>query len=479
MYYESGRKLSMGKTYFSLSDNLNFNGKTIKIKANSTEPPIKEEKKGRAYFNADFQSRIYQSILASQPQLVQVKSDSIIRMETDLRFLNSSAQVGRIEIEMGENGGYVVKTNVALNKVTTGAAHVGSAQVEEKEWIVVSGMQLKGFKYQFIETALHDIDNLIIEGVDPANITWIVFVHDYVYIPRDHDRERFSKTAENLEIKIQFIENRTEFIHYINTKTLDGSETLREKTKIKYLSVFAHGQTPKFTGGDETQLSFAYDFNNDEKNRKKINWEGIINFRMSEIEELEEKAFCSDVVTRFYTCNTGTADTKGERFAQEWVDQVGGVAYAFQNARSNYIFMNSTMDVINLKFNLPGSFLDKAVSDVINGEREKKHGEWDEISTELITSIIGENHRETAKYIAENIIIYPVSEEWKIKKQRKKDRDRVDENGIRYGYSDKGCLQYPMINDPFDDWQIILGTWPEKRGFLKYERTHGGGGRKF
>ncbi len=96
----------MGKTYFSLSDNLNFNGKAIKIKANSTEISVKEEKKGRAYFNADFQSRIYQSILASQPQLVQVKSDSIIRMETDLRFLNSSAQVGRIEIEMGENGGY-------------------------------------------------------------------------------------------------------------------------------------------------------------------------------------------------------------------------------------------------------------------------------------------------------------------------------------------------------------------------------------
>lgn len=298
----------MGKTYFSLSDNLNFNGKTIKIKANSTEPPIKEEKKGRAYFNADFQSRIYQSILASQPQLVQVKSDSIIRMETDLRFLNSSAQVGRIEIEMGENGGYVVKTNVALNKVTTGAAHVGSAQVEEKEWIVVSGMQLKGFKYQFIETALHDIDNLIIEGVDPANITWIVFVHDYVYIPRDHDRERFSKTAENLGIKIQFIENRTEFIHYINTKTLDGSETLREKTKIKYLSVFAHGQTPKFTGGDETQLSFAYDFNNDEKNRKKINWEGIINFRMSEMQVLDPR---NPTIYEFCTYNLDmTANVK-------------------------------------------------------------------------------------------------------------------------------------------------------------------------
>ncbi len=39
----------MGKTYFSLSDNLNFNGKAIKIKANSTEISAKEEKKGRAY----------------------------------------------------------------------------------------------------------------------------------------------------------------------------------------------------------------------------------------------------------------------------------------------------------------------------------------------------------------------------------------------------------------------------------------------
>ncbi len=195
----------MGKTYFSLSDNLNFNGKAIKIKANSTEISVKEEKKGRAYFKAGFQSQIYQSILASQPQVVRVKSDSMIRTETDLRFLNSFAQVGRIAIETGENGGYFVKTNVALNKVTTGAAHMGSAQVEEKEWIVVSGLQVEGFKYQFIETALHDIDNLMIEGVDPANITWLVFVHGYVYSSDDHDREHFSKTAENLGIKYSLL----------------------------------------------------------------------------------------------------------------------------------------------------------------------------------------------------------------------------------------------------------------------------------
>lgn len=38
----------MGKTYFSLSDNLNFNGKAIKIKVNNIEILAKEEKKGRA-----------------------------------------------------------------------------------------------------------------------------------------------------------------------------------------------------------------------------------------------------------------------------------------------------------------------------------------------------------------------------------------------------------------------------------------------
>ncbi len=361
---------------------------------------------------------------------------------------------------------------VALNKVTTGAVDMGAAQVEEKEWIVVSGMQVEGFKYQFIETTLHDIDNLILEGVDPANITWIVFVHDYVYDPKEYDRERFSKTAENLGIKIELVEDRIGFIHYINTKDQNSCGTLREKTKIKYLSVFAHVQTPKFTVGNETQLSFAYCLNDDDKNIYNKELEDIINFRTPEIEELDEKAFCSDVVTRFFTCNTGIADKKGERFAQKWVNKVGGVAFAFQNARSNYIFMNSTMDEINLAINFPGDPLDKAVSDLTNGAKEYCHDKLTGISTELYTSVIGENNREFAKFIAEIIIPYPVSEEWKIKQERKKDRDREDEHGIRYGYSDKGCLQYPMLNDLGDDWLIILGTWPEKRGFLKYERTY-------
>ncbi|GEM_PF-2093762 len=469
----------MGKTYFNLSDGLNFNGKAIKIRANATEPLKQEERRGRAYFKTGTQSQIYQSVLATQPQVGSAESSGISSTEVDLAFINSSAQVGRINIEATEKGGYFVKTNVMLNKVTAGAADSGAAQSEDNEWLVVSGLQVEGFKYQFVESALHDIDELIKDGIDPANITWVVFVHDYVYEPKDYDKEHFNKTAETLGIKVELIENRIKFINYINTKSQNGFGKLRENTKIKYLSVFAHGQTPLFTGGDETQLSIAYHLNNSKKNTHEKELEASINFRQPDIEELNKNAFSNEAVARFYTCNTGTADAKGERFAQKWVDKVGGEAYAFQNARSNYIFINSTMDQISLAFNLPGSSLDTAVSDIINKAREVSHDILDDTSTELITSIIGENNRETAAYIAENIIIYPTSEEWKIKQQRKEDRNRVDEHGIKYGYSDKGCLQYPMMNNILDDWQIIVNTWPEKRGFIKFERIHGGGGRKF
>lgn len=59
------------------------------------------------------------------------------------------------------------------------------------------------------------------------------------------------------------------------------------------------------------------------------------------------------------------------------------------------------------------------------------------------------------------MILFSVSEEWKIKKERKKDRERIDSNGHAYGYSDKGSLHFPMINNGLDDIDIILGTSSE------------------
>lgn len=84
---------------------------------------------------------------------------------------------------------------------------------------MVSGLQAEGFKYQFIETALHDIDDLIENGVEPSSITWIVFVHEFVYAPENYDREHFETTANTLGINIQFIESKIQFINYINSKS--------------------------------------------------------------------------------------------------------------------------------------------------------------------------------------------------------------------------------------------------------------------
>jgi len=463
----------MGKTYFNMSDSLNFNGKAIKIKANATEPLEQEERSGRAIFPVNMQSQIYQSVLASQPQVSSAQTDNGISIETSLSFLNSSAQVGRINIVETNSNGYSVNTDVALNKVTTGALNLGSAKTVELEWLVVSGLQAEGFKYQFVETALHDIDVLIESGTEPSNITWVVFVHDYVY--EDYDEMHFKKTAVTLGIKIQLIEDKNQFINYINIKSKSGYSKQREKTKICYLSVYAHGQTPLFTGGTETRLSIGYHLNQSEENEKNVDWEVKINFLQSDISSIDGNAFHNKMVTNFFTCNTGTADANGERFAQIWVNKTGGETYAFQNARSNYIFINSTMDQINLAFNFPGS-KDIAVSDIINKMREVNHEWFDVPTTEVLTAVLGKDNRDTADYIAKKIVGYSVSKEWEIKQERKADRERIDEQGKRYGYADKGSLQFPMLNNILDDMDIISKTWREERGFLKFA-AQGAGGR--
>ena len=86
----------------------------------------------------------------------------------------------------------------------------------------------------------------------------------------------------------------------------------------------------------------------------------------------------------------------------------------------------------------------------------------------MLTKILGESNRDTAEYIAKYIITHPVSEEWEMKQERKIDRNRVDEYGKRYGYADKGSLQYPMLNNILDDWDIVSKTLTEKRGFIKF-----------
>lgn len=52
--------------------------------------------------------------------------------------------------------------------------------------------------------------------------------------------------------------------------------------------------------------------------------------------------------------------------------------------------------------------------------------------------------------------------------ERSNDRDRIDSNGNRYGYANKGSLQYSMVNNRSDDDIIIKKTKGESRGFKMF-----------
>lgn len=452
----------MGKTYFNLADQLNFNGSGIKIKGNAVKPLEKPMVSGRATFGTE-SSRIYQSVIASQPLTSGGKPVGEIPAEVYLRVINSSPRAGRISIEKDQKAGYVVKTSISLNQVSMRNASAASRKVENTEKIVVSGLQVDGtFKYQFIEAALHDIDVLVEQGTSPSDITWIVFWHNSVY--QDFDLKHFQETASQLGIKLKKTESKKQLIHYINYKNQSGYGKGRNDTKISYISVFGHGLTPRFTGGTENQLAFGYHL--DPKLIKNV--ERDINFLQSDINSIKPEAFSANPATYFFTCNTGTADKDGLRFAQLWANKTRADTYAFKNARSNYAFMNCSMDEISVAFNLPGKEMDIAVSDIINGLREKGNEWGDSLNTEIITKVIGEESREVAQYISTFIVPFSVSEEWKQKRERGEDRERVDSNGHTYGYSDKGSLHYPMTNNILDDWDIILGTLGEERGFKKF-----------
>lgn len=77
-------------------------------------------------------------------------------------------------------------------------------------------------RVQTIETALHDIDVLIEKGVSPSDITWIVFWNSSVY--QDFDLDNFQETADSLGINMEYVENKKQFINYINFKNKQGDD---------------------------------------------------------------------------------------------------------------------------------------------------------------------------------------------------------------------------------------------------------------
>lgn len=80
--------------------------------------PLEKQVTGdSANFRTDL-GYLYQSVLASQPQMCSMGTVNGVSPEVYLSVMNSSPQVARISIERNEKDGYVTKTNSNLNKVS-------------------------------------------------------------------------------------------------------------------------------------------------------------------------------------------------------------------------------------------------------------------------------------------------------------------------------------------------------------------------
>lgn len=296
----------------------------------------------------------------------------------------------------------------------------------------------KTYKYRFIETALHDIDEFLKNGLgSPDSITWMVFTGGYTVA----DIENFKNTADKLGIHFVGIKDRAEFVNYINYKNIEECNSDdRESDLITYVSVFSHGQTPRYSGGKETQLSFRYGTKEPD----------TVNFKTSDIALLDPNAF-DHTKTAFYACNVGTDDDFGTNFAQEWTNLTNGRSIAIQYGRSDYTYINHSgmNSSFNVVISIPGVFA-VSLSDVV------------EKGKEAVNKLLGRQ-------------LFQPSDEWQEKMERKKERQsKINETDKKTkGYSDKGSLSYPVLTNLFSDKDIIFdpefGLKRKIRGWKIYE----------
>lgn len=197
------------------------------------------------------------------------------------------------------------------------------------EVIIVSGgpSDKDKFSYQFVETAIKNVNDLITEGVPKDNITWMVVNAGY----NADDIKNFGKTTENLGVNIEVVNDKSEMVTYINNK--EGGDA-RANDLITNMSFYCHGQCPKYSGSNENQLSFAYSIADlGERTASDID------FTQSDIESLDGDAFY-ETQTFFFSCNAGTKDENGMSFAQEWSNKTGGQSLGVENGRTNYSAIN-------------------------------------------------------------------------------------------------------------------------------------------
>ncbi len=87
------------------------------------------------------------------------------------------------------------------------------------------------FDYQFIETAIKNINDLNADGVPVEDITWMVVEAGYTQI----DLNNFADTANKLGVNYIGISNKEQLIDYINNK---GGGTTRAEDSITNMTFF-------------------------------------------------------------------------------------------------------------------------------------------------------------------------------------------------------------------------------------------------
>jgi len=192
------------------------------------------------------------------------------------------------------------------------------------------------FKDEFIETALKAIVNHVTWEINTSvnsygtyekeDITWIIMNYNY----SEEDLKSFSETAEHWGVNMVVVNQKQDFVNYINSKNVENNELTdaRKNDPISSVDVFSHGLKGYLAFGYNSSSSATYAQGQE------------INFHTNDIDLLESDAF-DNTYTRFYSCNTGSV--KGDTsFAQAWSNKTNGKSMAVVNDTTNYVKINAS-----------------------------------------------------------------------------------------------------------------------------------------
>ena len=203
------------------------------------------------------------------------------------------------------------------------------------EQLVVSGgayQNGKGYQYEFVDSALLWIKEMIEIGHDEDDITWLVADAGWT----DTQKNSIIEAAANLGVSLRWFNDIYDLIGYLNTGGKDGRKT----DKITSFASFSHGF-------EDSTISYGYDYSSP--------YNKELNFTKNLITILNPYAF-NKTYSVFYSCNTAKGGE--DSFAHLWTQATKGTTWAV-DGKTNYEEINT------------GGFLRQIWSAIGIGDRAK------------------------------------------------------------------------------------------------------------